>query len=86
MFDTSQNDTDLVPELLFGLGKFIAEMGDTWAAKVLQLHPLQVVPGPLSRIQLRGIARQLLQVNPADGTMYRSIKTGRETNDLHSAN
>jgi len=86
LFDTSQNDTGLVPEPPFGLGKFIAEMGDTWAAKVLQLHPLQVVPGSLSRIQLRGIARQWLQVNPADCTVYRSIKTGRENNDLHSAN
>jgi hypothetical protein len=30
-------------EPLFGLAQFIVEMGDALAAKVLQLHPYQVV-------------------------------------------
>jgi hypothetical protein len=40
--DTSPNDTGLVPEPLFGLGQFVAEMGDALAAKALQLHPFQI--------------------------------------------
>jgi hypothetical protein len=36
LFDTSQNDTGLVVEALFGFGKFLAEMGDTVTPKILQ--------------------------------------------------
>src|SRR5688572_25085265 len=54
-----------MPEPFPGLGKFVVEMGDTLAAKVLQLHPFQVTPDPLGWVQLRRIAGKLLQVNPA---------------------
>jgi hypothetical protein len=36
LFDTSQNDTGLVVEALFGFGKFLAEMGDTVTPKILR--------------------------------------------------
>jgi hypothetical protein len=64
LLDAAQDDISLMPEPFLGLGKFVAEMGDTWAAKVLQFHPFQVVPDSLGRVQLRRIAGKLLQVNP----------------------
>ena len=60
-------------EAVGGLAQFIVEMGDTVAAKVLQFHPFQVVPDPLAGVQLRRIARQLLQVNPASGTVTQVV-------------
>jgi hypothetical protein len=56
-------DIGLVPEALFGLAEFIIEVGDAVTTKILQFHPLQVVPDSLSRVQLRRIAWKLLQVN-----------------------
>src|SRR5918992_35099 len=64
LFDAAVNDTDLVPETLFGFAKFVVQMGDALAAKILQFHPLQVVPDSLSWVQLRRIAGELLQMNP----------------------
>src|SRR5918992_2027382 len=44
-------------------------MGDTLATKVLQLHPFQVIPDPFRRVQLWGIPRRLLQVNPVSSAV-----------------
>jgi hypothetical protein len=51
LLDAAQNDIGLVPEAIGGLAQFIVEMGDTLAAQVLQFHPFQVVPDPLSWVQ-----------------------------------
>src|SRR5918992_3881616 len=53
-----------MPEAFFGLAQFIVQVGDALATLVLQFHPLQIVPDPLSRVQLWSIAGELLQVNP----------------------
>jgi hypothetical protein len=37
-----------MPEAFFGLAQFIVEMGDALATPVLQFHPFQIVPEPLS--------------------------------------
>jgi hypothetical protein len=50
LFDAALNDTDLVPETLLGFAKFVVQMGDAVAAKVLQFHLLQVVPDSLSTL------------------------------------
>jgi hypothetical protein len=55
-------------EPLFGLAQFIVEMGDALAAKVLQLHPFQVVPDPFSRVQLWSMPWKLFQVSPPGPT------------------
>jgi hypothetical protein len=64
LLDASQNNLGLLPEAVCGLAQLVVEMGDTVATKVLQLYPFQVAPDPLGWVQLRRLARQLLQVNP----------------------
>jgi hypothetical protein len=57
-----------MPEAFFGLAEFIVQLGDALATKVLQFHPLQIVPDALRWVQLRRIAWELLQLNPAGRT------------------
>src|ERR671914_2548518 len=68
LLDAAQDDIGLVPEAFFSLAQLIVEMGDTLAAKVLQLHPFQVVPDSFRWVQFWSIARKLLQVNPLGRT------------------
>jgi hypothetical protein len=57
LLDASQNNLGLVPEAVCSLAQFIVEMGDAWAAKVLQFYSFQVVPDPLGWVQLRRVAQ-----------------------------
>jgi hypothetical protein len=68
LFDAAQDDSGLVPEALFGLGQFVVQVRKALTTPVLQFYPFQVVPDPLSRVQLRRISWQLLQVNTAGRT------------------
>jgi hypothetical protein len=64
LLDAAQDDISLMAEPVLGLAQFIVEMGDALAAKVLQLHPFQVVPDAFRRVQLWCIPWELLQMNP----------------------
>lgn len=59
---------ELVPQALFGLAEFLAQVGEVLTTNVFQLHPFQVVPDSFIGIQLRSIAGEWLQVNPCRGT------------------
>jgi hypothetical protein len=62
LFDAALNDTDLVPETLFGFAKFVVQMGDALTTPVLQFHPFQMASDPFTRVQLWRISRKLLQM------------------------
>ena len=53
-----------MPQAFLGLAQFVVQVGEALTTKVLQLHPFQVVPDPLGRVQFRRVAGELLQVNP----------------------
>lgn len=54
----------LVPQPFLRTAQFQRQRLQVGAAKVLQFDPLQMLEDALLRIQLRGIARQSLHMNP----------------------
>jgi hypothetical protein len=50
----------LVPQALFGLAKFLAQLPEILTTNVPQFHPFQVVPDTVVWIQLSDIAGELL--------------------------
>ena len=61
--DTASNDMSLVAESLLGLTELSIKVRYVVAAKVLEFHPFQIVPDAFVGVQLRGVCRELLQVN-----------------------
>ena len=64
--EEASDDLGFVTEPLFGSAKFGFELVETPTAEVLHLYVFEPVPDPLIRI--RGIAWQLLQVEPTGGS------------------
>jgi hypothetical protein len=56
------DDVPLVAEPFFGAAQLELQLGQVPAAAILQFDALELVPDPFIRIQVRGIARQPLQV------------------------
>jgi len=58
-----------VAEPLLGPPEFGFEVIEALAAKVLHLYVLEVIPDALIRVQIRGVAWQLLQVETPGGSL-----------------
>jgi len=58
----------LVPQPLFGFAQLDAELRQIATADVLEFHPLEVVPDPLIRVQLRCIAGLAFQMDVLGST------------------
>ncbi len=51
-------------QALLGLAQLDPQLREALAAEVLQLHTLQVLPDSFVGIEIRSVARQLLQLQP----------------------
>ena len=54
----------LVPQACARPVQLAPQVGEIPAAPVLELHPLEIVPNALRRVQVRRIAGQSLQMQP----------------------
>jgi hypothetical protein len=71
----------LVAESLDGQAQFEPQLVQIGAAKVAQLNVLEIVPDALIRIQVRGVARQLLQVEPRRRPLREEVLDGLSAMD-----
>ena len=60
--DAGLNDVALVAEPFFGPAQDESQLRQVMAAGIGEFHALEVVPDAFVRMQLRGVPRQLLQV------------------------
>ena len=73
MANAALNDVTLVAKPLGGQAQVMTEGRQIRTAEVAQLHPLQVVPDPLVRIQIRRVPGQLFQVDALGPTAGQEV-------------
>src|SRR4051794_30410563 len=71
--DAATEDLVLVAEPLDGPARFKPQLVQIGAAEVAQLDVLEIVPDALVRIQVRGVARQLLQLEARRGPLCQEV-------------
>ena len=84
LHDAAQEDMTLVAQPLFGTPQCGVELSKRAAADVAQLATLQVVPDPFDWVEIRGIARQLLEMEPLGGPTGQEILDRLATMDRGS--
>jgi hypothetical protein len=66
--EATLENVPLVAQPLFGTPQREVELREVSAADVAQLTTLQGVPDPFAGIEVRSVARELLQMNPLRGS------------------
>ena len=74
--DAAAEDLALVAEPLDGQAQFEPQVVQIGAAEVAQFNVLEIVPDALVRIQVRGVARQLLQLEARRGPLRQEVLDG----------
>jgi len=74
--DAAAEDLALVAEPLDGQAQFQAQVVQIGAAEVAQFDVLEIVPNALVGIQVRGVARQLLQLEPRRTALRQEVLDG----------
>jgi hypothetical protein len=67
------DDVALVPEASGGEAKLASQVGEVLAADVAQFDVLEVGPDALVRVQIGGVAGELLQANPLGASLGQEI-------------
>jgi hypothetical protein len=73
MVNASPNDVTLVAQPLGRQAQVVAKVRQVCTAEIPQLHPLQVVPDPLVRIQIRRVPGQRFQVEALGTTAGQEV-------------
>ena len=63
------NDVLFVAQPCGGQAQFAPQVAQVYATHVAQFYPFQITPDAFVRVQFRGVARQLLQLQPLAGTV-----------------
>ena len=71
--NTRLNDCALVAQTFLRSAERHGQLGHITAAQIAQLDALEVVPDALVRVQVGGIARQRLQVQPLGTTLAQEV-------------
>src|SRR3954453_11400731 len=71
--DAAAENVALVAEPLDGQAQFKPQLVQIGAAEVAQFDVLEIVPDALVRIQVRGVARQLLQLEARRGLLCQEV-------------
>ena len=74
--DAAAEDVALVAEPLDSQAQFEPQRVQIGAAEVAQFDVLEIVPDALVGIQVRGVARQLLQLEPRRGPLRQEVLDG----------
>jgi hypothetical protein len=74
--DAAAEDLALVAEPLDGQAQFEPQLVQIGAAEVAQFNVLEIVPDALVGIQVRGVARQLLQLEARRGPLRQEVLDG----------
>src|SRR5215212_2946141 len=74
--DAAAEDLALVAEPLDGQAQFEPQLVQIGAAEVAQFDVLEIVPDALVRIQVRGVAGQLLQLEARRGSLRQEVLDG----------
>src|SRR3989442_13720 len=61
---TAFHDLLFVGQTFFGLDEFARQLIEIGTTDITQLHSLEIVPDPLIRVEIGGIAGQLFQMQP----------------------
>ena len=67
------NDGALVPQAFFGPAPRQRQRGQIWAAESGQFDAFKVVPDAFGRVEVRGIARELLEVEALGGASCEEV-------------
>src|SRR5690348_2473404 len=71
--DAGLNDVALVAEPFFGPAQDESQLRQVMAAGIGEFHALEVVPDAFVRMQLRGVPRQLLQVQALGSALAQDV-------------
>ena len=74
--DAATEDLALVAKPLDGQAQFEPQLGQIGAAEVAEFDVLEIVPDALVGIQVRGVARQLLQLEARRGPLRQEVFDG----------
>lgn len=73
MLEATADDRTLATEPSDGQPQLVAKLRDRWAAQVSGVDPLEVVSDTLIRVEIRGVARWLLQPETLSSTRGQEI-------------
>lgn len=76
LIDTTVNDVAFVAKPRNGEAQFTAKMTQVGAADVAQLDPFQILPDALIRVEVGGVARQLLKMHTLCATLGQEVLDG----------
>jgi hypothetical protein len=76
LYDAAQEDVPLVAQPLFGAPQREVELRKALATDVAQLATFQVVPDPFDRVEIRRIARKLLQMDALGSSPSQEVLDG----------
>src|SRR5258707_8979492 len=74
--DASLEHVTLVTQPLFGAPQRAVEFREVLATEVAQLATFQVVPDPFDRVEIRRVARKLLQMDAFGGASSQEVLDG----------
>jgi hypothetical protein len=76
LLDAAEEDVTLVAQPLFGAPQREVEFREVLATEVAQLATFQGVPDPFDRVEIRRVARQLLQMEAFGGAARQEVLAG----------